>query len=145
MLVEVPFGHEFLDRMDPVFPEGMRYVRQVADIELSAPGSCFVAAFEDDTPMLVIGLLQLWNGVGEVFIVIDKKLVRSGNFFQAMRLGRTMLETFEDAGYRRLQGQWRVDCPCGKLARMMGFQREGILRNAGYNGVGDYVIAARVS
>ena len=146
MLEEVPFGHEFLDRIDPVFPEGMRYVRQVADLEVKQPGFALVLAFEDDgVPLLVVGAVPLWPGVGEVFTVIDRKLVPSGNLRFAVSIAKVMLQGLEESGFKRLQGQWRMDCPCGKLAKVMGFRQEGILRNAGYGGKGDYVIAARTS
>ena len=48
-------------------------------------------------------------------------------------------------GYRRLQGQWHVDCPCVKLAKMMGFEQEGILCQYGHHGEGDYIMSSRIS
>ena len=141
MLRPATFDHAFVDAIDPVWPEGVYYVRQVLDHGLLT----YAYAFEDDDgPAFAMGLVPYWKGVGAVWMLFDKRSPRFAFFI--VRRSRALLEMLErDHGYRRIQGEWHVDCPSGTLARMMGFQIEGILRNYGPNGEGDYVMAARTS
>ena len=141
MIRPATLDHAFLDQLDPVWPDGLRYVRQAIDLKMTELSWAYQ---DEEGPVWAWGLVPCWNGVGEVWMAFDKRASR--HIFQIVRHARDKLRRVERVyGYRRLQGQWHVDCPCAKLAKMMGFEQEGILRQAGLHGEGDYIMASRIS
>ena len=140
-LADVPqFGHDFIDRIDPVWPAGVPFCHQVVDQHRTQ----YCYAYEDqDGPLWAWGVIQMWEGVGSVWMIFDLRAHRS--VFRIMREARISLKDMETQGFKRLQGEIHVDAPTRRIASILGFDTEGILRQYGIGGEGDFVMVARIS
>jgi len=140
MIREVPFSADFMGQIDPVWPDGVTFVQQALQFNLTE----YSQAFEDDDgPLWAWGVVPLWEGVGSVWLLFDRRANRSA--FRIIREAKKYAAFLEGSGFKRLQGEFHCDAPTGRLAAMLGFQREGILRNYGMKGEGDFVMVARIS
>ena len=142
----VPFTLAFLESLDLVEPRAIEYVTQVVRL-MEAPseeGRPYHAyGFRDDHgPLWGWGVLPFWEGVGELWMVFDR---RAGSFiFQIVREARARLERLE-RDFVRLQGSFPIDTPgLRRMGRLLGFEEEGILRNYGLRGEGDYIMCSRI-
>ena len=141
MIRPATLDHAFLDQLDPVWPEGLRYVRQAVDLKMTELSWAYQ---DEEGPVFAFGLVPSWDGVGEVWVAFDRRAPR--HIFRIMRQADDKLRHLERVhGFKRIQGQWHIDCPCAKLAKKLGFEQEGILRQAGLHGEGDYIMASRIS
>lgn len=141
-IVSATFTIEFLDALDLVDPRAYPYVRQVVEHEYLR----FCGAYTDEAgPLWAWGVVPLWNGVGDLWMVFDRRAERY--VFRIVREAQMKLIQLQEVHrhFVRLQGQHPADSQgLRKLARLLGFQEEGILRQYGLGGEGDYVMTSRI-
>lgn len=138
MIRRTPLGHHFIDRIDPVWPEGVQYVRDVVNRGYHEIAEAWR---DDEGPLWAWGVVPLWDGVGSVWLLFDRRASRRA--FRIVREGRRYLGELDRMGFRRLQGEVHPDAPTRKLAKSLGFSEESVLRNYGIGGEGDYTMLAR--
>jgi len=139
MIEQTTFGTQFLERLDPVFPGGLAYVQDVVKTQMTA----YCRAYRDEIgPVWAWGVVPMWKGVGSVWMIFDRRAPKHA--FRIVREARIYLEEL-DTTFKRLQGEIHEDAPTFRLASLFRFEQEGVLRNYGMDGVGDYVMTARIN
>lgn len=138
---KVPFTYEFLNALNPTVEQSRTYAREVIRLEALE----FVEAYEDEEgPLLAWGINPMWRSVGSLWIIFDVRCAKPATLRRVIRLARGRLnEAFEH--FVRVEAIFHTAHPTYKIARHMGFQIEGILRNYGLGGEGDYVVASRIA
>ena len=99
---------------------------------------------EGDKIMAVIGLRPHWPGVAEAWTFLSDevrekpleltKSVKASLLEAAERLDLTRIQAVADASDRR----------AGRWLHLLGFHCEGLMRNYGLNGEGDFFMYARI-
>ena len=146
MIVKTGFDVDFLRDMDMVYANSRSYAADVLAAELANRGSHMWGYAENGHPLFAWGAFPYWQGVAEVWMAVDRRLGHRAMYMRPiLNEIRVQLVALErDWGYHRLFGQYEVaQTQSAKLARILGFEQEGILRKYGSDGA-DYVICARV-
>ena len=146
-VLKCPFEQWFLDNVDPVWEDARSYPQQVLSLTESGVPN-YSAAYVDlqGDPLWAWGVFPYWKGVGEVWMLFDKRATRYS--FQIVRRARVMLEFLEETnyggwGFTRIFGQFDTRLKSNyRLAKLLGFQEEGLLRKY-YDGH-DFAVYARV-
>jgi len=137
--VRAEFTHEFIDAIDPAWPRGVKFCHDVIDNEMTE----FCQAFHDTHgPLCAWGVIQNWDRVGSGWLLFDKRAPQY--IFCIVREVRNFLGELEDAGFKRIQGEIHESAPTLRFASFFGFEKEGVLRNYGLGGVGNYAMVARI-
>ena len=99
--------------------------------------------FIDDEPAMCIGIIDIWEGLGEVWIVVSNEIARRPvSIARGMR--ELLAEYFKYGGYRRIQSNVRADWNTARrFAKFVGMEEEGSMPNFGPDGA-DYVRFAKV-
>ena len=92
----------------------------------------------DEKPVLCLGVVPLWNGVGEGWLLGSKKMQD-----HPIAIGRAIKEVFieyrEHAGWWRVQSNVRADWPLAiKFIKFLGMEEEGLMKKFGPEGA-DYI------
>jgi len=140
MIHQVDFTCEFLEEIDPILYVSKIYAyRVIADHR-----DQYSEAFSDEFgPLFAWGILELWQGVGDIWIVFDKRIQTTRHLRQMIRLAKKGMKTVEGLGFVRVQGQAKVNCGTERLAHSMGFETEAVHRNYGLGGKGDFAMYTR--
>lgn len=141
IVVETELTKRFIEAIDPVWPQGIPYVAQAIECGFTEHTQAWMDAAHD--PLWAWGVVPMWEGVGAVWLLFDRRANRY--VFRIVREARKYMAQVEASGYRRLQGEFACEAPTRRLADFFGFQTEGILRNYGLNGEGDYVMVSRIN
>jgi hypothetical protein len=111
---------------------------------LHRPDSYLKTAIIADKPVAILGLIQTWPGVAEVWSVASED-VRQAPISYTRQVKRLMEEFAGNLKIHRLQMTVRRDYREGShWAAVLGFRNEGILRQYGPD-KSDYLMFARVS
>jgi RimJ/RimL family protein N-acetyltransferase len=146
MITKTNFDREFLQDMDLVYANSRSYAENVLSLDSSERWSHMWGYSESNRPLFAWGAVPYWPGVAEIWMAVDSRLQRRYGYMRPiLNEIRDQMRILErDWGYHRLFGQYEVaQTQSAKLARILGFEREGILRKYGSGGE-DYVICARV-
>ncbi len=92
--------------------------------------NCYTAIYESAI-VGVGGMIILWDGVGEVWLMLTADCKKYGIFgivaFEALR--KKVDELIEEHKMRRVQATIRTDFPkAKKMIKALGFELEGIMR-----------------
>lgn len=128
--IEILAGHDDPDRWE----------EQARIIEDSGKA---LTVFIDERPALCIGIIDIWDGLGEVWIVVSNEITqRPVSIARGMR--ELLAEYFEYGGYRRIQSNVRADWDTARrFAKFVGMKEEGLMPSFGPDGA-DYVRFAKV-
>ena len=123
------FTRETLARMDPRYEFSRRYAYQVLDRNPRAEelSRCFAI---DDHPIVAMGVMPLWDGVGSLWIVVDYR-IRSFVRPVVRRIHESIQEAW-GKGFHRLHAEVPVWVPeSAHLMRFLGFHLEAKLEAYG--------------
>ena len=107
-------------------------------------GHCVTLLSEDDKPILSTGIIPVWDGCGEAWLLASNKMSE-----YKVTLARAIYECFYEwidaRNLRRVHANIRVDWPTAiRFAKFMGMKEEGLMKKFGPEGA-DYVRYAWVS
>jgi hypothetical protein len=141
-MIVVPFKPEHLYRV-PIQAAQIGAAKLINDNprygETLAVGGDAYTVLVDGEPVLCAGVLRLEDGRGWVWALFAQ---HSGKYF--VRLCRYMQRYLQCCNIRRIEAA--IDCNFKegvRLAEMMGFQKEGVMRKYGANGE-DYFMMGRI-
>jgi hypothetical protein len=135
---QVPLTLEFLDHIEPAWGQSREFAKKV----VVKGRTEYSEAWEDeDGPLVAWGIIELWEGVGTIWIVLDVRAPK--RLRPILRAAKDGLERAEKI-FGRLQGEFHEQAPTWKFARHLGFEIEGCLKNYGIGAVGDYYMCARI-
>lgn len=104
-------------------------------------GPCFTA-MEDGHVIGAGGLIILWPGVGEGWMVVNKDAAQRHKRYAYEVVIEHLLKLASDLNLRRIQAHVDVNVPAAvKFAEQLGFQREGTMRRYGEDGSDHYLYA----
>lgn len=139
----VPLEPELVKKINPVAENGL--AAAYWHINQKRPSAHAEIVLSINGPVAAWGVNEKWQCVGEVWLAIDQGVI--GNFGvtrDLIRLGRERLRILEEEfGFLRLEAAFGVNVPTYGLARLCGFEMEGLLKNYGLNGRGDYYLMSR--
>jgi hypothetical protein len=132
---------------NPVAP----WMREFALAALSGQSKVRVSDFSrtlllpDGMPLCVWGIVPQRPAVAEVWAVVDQHAIAHKR--EVMQYASLHLQVVERGlGLRRIYGPIRVGFEVGvHFAEALGFKREGLMRNFGPDGKGDYYLYARTT
>lgn len=142
-----PFMWSDLDLLgDPVVPRMatlLQEARSHPDMALAVEGVARTAYTSSGDFVSAWGILPMWEGVGSLwvwFTPLTCKWLKS-----VLRIGeQELLLAHEVLGYERIQVEIESSLEKTlKLAIAAGFEYEGLMRNYGRHGEGDYHLLAR--
>ena len=117
-----------------------RWEEQARIIEESGQA---LTVFIDDEPAMCVGIIDIWEGLGEVWIVVSDA-IQSRPVSVARGMRELLDGYFEQGGYRRIQSNVRADWDTARLfAEFVGMKEEGMMPSFGPEGA-DYVRYAKV-
>lgn len=80
------------------------------------------------------GMIPIWGGVAEGWLVVDKDFKKSFNKAPKLMI-KSIREYFRSLPYTRIQTVVRSDFPEGhRFIKILGFKHEGIMRKYGMDG-----------
>lgn len=103
-------------------------------IEAYVIPNCSLAVMDGDEPVAAFGIVPLWRGVGEAWMIPAKSHLR-----KPVALGRHVkmgiLEIAEGLQLHRLQAAVKADFEMGRrLVELIGFDRESLMPQYGPDG-----------
>ena len=139
MLRFLPFAQEHVQHIKLMFDlseDGRKALVEHKDIR-------GYTLFEEDVVLGIGGVHNIWNGVGEAWLLLGKEA-----FARPKTVARHTVNMFdhmqEEYNYQRIQASIAVtDAKAKRFAEWLGFQNEGIMRKYGPDG-SDYFRYARV-
>ncbi len=139
MLRFLPFAQEHVQHIKLMFDlseDGRKALVEHKDIR-------GYTLFEEDVVLGIGGVHNIWNGVGEAWLLLGKEA-----FARPRTVARHTVNMFdhmqEEHQYQRIQASIAVtDAKAKRFAEWLGFQNEGIMRKYGPDG-SDYYRYARV-
>ena len=139
MLRFLPFAQEHVQHIKLMFDlseDGRKALVEHKDIR-------GYTLFEEDVVLGIGGVHNIWNGVGEAWLLLGKEA-----FARPRTVARHTVNMFdhmqEEHKYQRIQASIAVnDAKAKRFAEWLGFQNEGIMRKYGPDG-SDYYRYARV-
>jgi hypothetical protein len=138
-LRRVALDDYFMDNIDPIYEITWEYVQKYRKLEKNGHHEAYA---DDDGPIFAVGIYELWDGVGTIWILLDQRAPR---YLKSMlKICRDGIPKAWDVGYKRLQGEFHEMIPTLSLAEKCGFEVEGYLRNYGLGGSGNYFMCAKV-
>lgn len=141
----LPYNPTHLDRIEISQPEIIA-ASQVMDvarmIDNQAEMGPSATAFLDGRPVAVFGMVPIWTGVGEAWMIADDR-ARERPILMT-KLARTVMDILViSQRLRRLQITVRTtDRRAVKWGRAIGFEQEAVLKAYGPDGV-DHLMMAR--
>lgn len=122
--------------LDPNAPETLDAIK--ADLEFAA------TLLEDGMPIACAGVQRLYDGVGEAWSVWTPETIERRGIAIA-RYARGYLDRLQkEEGFRRIQAICVPSIAFVEWLEAIGFEREGLLRNAMPGGDGDVWMCGRV-
>ncbi len=151
MIYETVFDQWFLDHVDPVWEDARGYPAQVLKLTLQGVKNFSSAYYESgqlphDRPLWAWGVFPYYKHAGELWMLFDKRA--AAHPFDIVREARKTLHFLQSPGYggwefARIFGQFDTRVTSNyKLARMLGFREEAVMRK--FDGVNDFSLHARV-
>lgn len=146
MIFETNFSQWVYDRIDPIWADTRMYPQQVLKLEAAGVPSHSAAfiqsALEGPYPLWAWGVFPYWEGVGEAWMYFDKRA--AGHALRIIREARKFIARVEgEHGFHRIFGQFDTRITANyKLAKILGFEEEGLLRK--HVADHDYASVARV-
>lgn len=139
MLKFLPFAQDHIQHIKLMFDlseDGRKALVEHKDIR-------GYTLFEEDVVLGIGGVHNIWNGVGEAWLLLGKEA-----FARPRTVARHTVNMFdhmqEEYKYQRIQASIAVkDAKAKRFAEWLGFQNEGIMRKYGPDG-SDYYRYARV-
>jgi len=141
----LPYSPAHLDQIEISQPEILA-AAQTMDvakmIDHQATMGPSATTFLDGKPVAVFGMVPIWSGVGEAWMIADDAARKHP--IRMTKIARLVMDILMiSEGLRRLQITVRTtDRRAEKWARAIGFEQEAVLRAYGPDGV-DYLIMAR--
>ena len=90
--------------------------------------------FYKDKPIVSGGIIQLWNGVADIWLIIANDSNKH-KFFLIKNIKKHLEETIVKRKYVRLQTTVREDFLIGKrFAELFGMKQEGLMEKYGLDG-----------
>lgn len=140
MLRFLPFAQEHVQHIKLMFDlseDGRKALVEHKDIR-------GYTLFEEDVVLGIGGVHNIWNGVGEAWLLLGKEA-----FARPRTVARHTVNMFdhmqEEYKYQRIQASIAVkDGKAKRFAEWLGFQNEGIMRKYGPDG-SDYYRYAKVT
>ena len=101
--------------------------------------------FGEDRPLLVFGIINAAPGVGTLWAYISDDA--RGHGVAMVKFGRARMdEAFEIMKYNRVQAVVRTDRPeYERFIELLGFEKEGTMRNGSVGGEHDVFLYSRIS
>jgi len=137
----LPFKAEHLDWIE--LKEGQEYMKGNMEIikQQAGLGLAFTL-MAGEKVVCCSGVSQLWNNSAEAWLIVSKDFPQYGKI--AAKLIKKFLMWVEPPVYSRVQMSVRSDFDeAVRFAEFLGFEREGVMRKYGPDGV-DYYMYARV-
>jgi RimJ/RimL family protein N-acetyltransferase len=104
-------------------------------------GPCF-SAVEDGVIVGAGGLIIMWPGVGEGWLMANKDAALRHKRYAYEVVIKHIIKLACDLDLRRIQAHVDVNVPAAvKFAEQLGFQREGLMRKYGEDGSDHYLYA----
>jgi L-amino acid N-acyltransferase YncA len=126
-----------------VYANDLTLNSRVEELTESADTYCYTVTNETDTPIAIIGLTLLWEGVADIWGVISDEVKKTPIAFHK-QIMHSMNFYAEELKLRRLQVYVQAEFNDGcKWLRSLGFVTEGRLASFGPEGK-DYYIMGRV-
>ena len=102
-----------------------------------------LTVFIDNQPAMCVGIIDIWDGLGEVWIVVSNA-IESRPVSVARGMRELLDGYFEQGGDRRIQSNVRADwATARRFAKFVGMKEEGLMPSFGPEGA-DYVRYAKV-
>tara|TARA_R110002073_G_scaffold45289_1_gene124917 strand:+ start:562 stop:1005 length:444 start_codon:yes stop_codon:yes gene_type:complete len=109
--------------------EGQDWTAQAKIMEEA--GSCVTLLDENSEPVLCMGVITIWKGCGEAWLLGSNKMSK-----HPIAIARAIKEVFfeyvEHKGFWRVQSNVRCDWPLAiKFIKFMGMEKEGLMKKFG--------------
>lgn len=131
--------------MTLAYPSSRSYALQVLNLQEHGRASHCYAYQEGGLPLYAWGALPYWTGVAELWMVVDERMNK--RTYMRPLIDQIALELdllVEEFHFHRLFGQYEVkNVQSAKITRLLGFEREGILRQYGADKA-DFIMCARI-
>lgn len=99
---------------------------------------------EDGKPIAAMGCFPVWGGHGQAWAWISLEAIARRPVALTRITRRLLNEAEEVGGFRRIQATVSVEVEeAARWAEVLGFDREGCMRNYGPGGRGDFYLYAR--
>lgn len=141
MKIEV-FKTEHLKKINPVGGwAGYEWAKNVLNLSTESDGVVAFTVFDKNIAIGIVGVLSIWDGLGDAFTIISKDIKNHGR--AAYEAAGLLVPTiFNSMKLRRLQATVLVGFDVGvKFIENIGFQREGIMKKWTPDGDDVYIYA----
>ena len=119
-------GAYFEEDFDVISIANIEHIGDLTDLRPLIVPEHARTAFYEDKPIAAAGVIPIWGGVGQGWVIVDEHAPEKFSLVRAMRRG--MRDIVANAPFHRVQADVRKAFPQGqKFLRMLGFTYEGPL------------------